>query len=160
MARPEKTAIPETDRNAPAVGDELLRQFIGYNMKRTFLVVREDMHRVLEPLGLKVATFSVLSVVVENPDISQSQLAQALKLERSGMVVLVDALENDDHISRNRVPGDRRTYALRATPKGRRLWEKARTVVEAHEEALFGAVLNEEERALLLNLLQRVSHAL
>lgn len=160
MIRPEKTAPAEADRNASVATDELLRQFIGYNMKRSFLVVREDMHRVLEPLGLKVATFSALSVVVENPDISQSQLAQVLKLERSGMVVLVDALEGDDLISRNRVPGDRRAYALRATPKGRRLWERARAVVEAHETALFGPVLNEEERTLLLSLLQRVSRAL
>ncbi len=160
MARPEKTAPAEADRNAPAASDDLLREFIGYNMKRSFLVVREDMQRVLEPLGLKVATFSALSVVVENPDISQSQLAQVLKLERSGMVVLVDALEDDDLISRNRVPGDRRTYALRATPKGRRLFEKASAVVDAHEDALFGSVLNEEERATLLHLLQRVSRAL
>ena len=160
MARPEKNDPAEADRNAPAATDDMLRAFIGYNMKRSFIVVREDLHRVLEPLGLKVATFSALSVVVENPDISQSQLAQVLKLERSGMVVLVDSLEGDDLISRNRVPGDRRTYALRAAPKGRRLWEKARAVATAHEAALFGPVLDEKERALLLSLLQRVSRAL
>ncbi|TNB48551.1 MarR family transcriptional regulator [Martelella lutilitoris] len=160
MARPEKNEPADADRNAPTATDDMLRAFIGYNMKRSFIVVREDLQRVLDPLGLKVATFSALSVVVENPDISQSQLAQVLKLERSGMVVLVDALEGDDLISRNRVPGDRRTYALRATPKGRRLWEKARAVVDAHETALFGPILDAGERALLLSLLQRVSSAL
>ncbi|TPW31830.1 MarR family transcriptional regulator [Martelella alba] len=142
--------------SATGPSDDILREFIGYNMKRAFLLIRDDMRRVLEPLGLKIMDFSVLSVVVENPDISQTQLSQVLKLERSGMVVLVDALEDAELISRNRVPGDRRTYALRATPKGRRLFEKARQTVRDHETALFAGTLDENEQDLLRDLLRRI----
>ncbi|WP_235890617.1 MarR family winged helix-turn-helix transcriptional regulator [Martelella alba] len=155
MSESAKMKTTQQD-SATGPSDDILREFIGYNMKRAFLLIRDDMRRVLEPLGLKIMDFSVLSVVVENPDISQTQLSQVLKLERSGMVVLVDALEDAELISRNRVPGDRRTYALRATPKGRRLFEKARQTVRDHETALFAGTLDENEQDLLRDLLRRI----
>lgn len=135
--------------------DENLRQFAGYNMKRVYMRVRADLAETLEPLGLRIATFSALAVILETPDITQTQLAQALKVERSGVVVLVDELENAELIARNRAKGDRRSYALRATLKGRRLWAKAEAQVHAHEARLFAA-LSAEERAALREMLRRI----
>ncbi|MCA0043169.1 MarR family winged helix-turn-helix transcriptional regulator [Celeribacter litoreus] len=132
-----------------------LRQFVGYNMKRAFLTVREDLASVLEPIGLRMTSFSALAVIVENPDISQSRLAEALHIERSGVVVLVDELERAEFIERGRVEGDRRQYALRATPIGEAKWAEAEKAVHAHEDGLF-ADLTDEERASLKSLLGRV----
>ncbi len=140
----KKPASHTDEESTPVVSDENLRQFLGYNMKRAFLLVREDMARAIEPLGLRMMTFSALAVVVENPDISQTQLSQALNLDRSGMVVLVDDLENDDLITRNRVPGNRRAYALRATLKGQRVWKKAAAAVREHEARMFSDLSAEE----------------
>lgn len=39
------------------ITDQNLRQFVGYTMKRAFLMVREDLARVLEPLGLRMTSF-------------------------------------------------------------------------------------------------------
>ena len=124
-------------------------------MKRAFLDIRDDLINTLAPLGLRVMTFSALAIVVENPDLSQSQLAQALRIERSGVVVLVDELEKAELISRNQVEGDRRSYALRATPEGRKLWKQAERRVQAHEKALL-ADLSDEEQKHLAELLSRI----
>lgn len=142
-------------RRPEEVTDEELRQFIGYSMKRVYLHVHEDLEKVLTPLGLRTRTFSALAVIIENPDITQTQLSQSLGIERSGAVVLVDELESAELISRGRVPGDRRSYALRATLAGRRLWERAEAQVADHEKAVF-ARLDAAERAQLLSLLHRV----
>ncbi|NVO28625.1 MarR family transcriptional regulator [Donghicola sp. C2-DW-16] len=138
--------------------DRSLRQFIGYSMKQNYLLIREDMIRTIEPLGLRVATFSALAIINENPDITQTQLAQALRIERSGTVVIVDELENADLIGRNRVEGDRRSYALRATLAGQKLWKKAEAAVQAHERALLSA-LSEEEQTALYDMLRRIGTA-
>ncbi len=138
-----------------SVSDQGLRQFVGYTMKRAFLDIRDDLIVTLAPLGLRVMTFSALSIVVENPDLSQSQLAQSLRIERSGVVVLVDELEMANLILRNPVQGDRRSYALRATLKGRRLWKQAERKVQAHEKALL-AELSDEEQKILNALLCRI----
>ena len=69
-------------------------------------------------LGLRQTTFSALATIIENPDITQTQLGHALSIERSGVVLIVDEMENADIITRNKVKTDRRSYALRATLKG------------------------------------------
>jgi len=153
VKKPESRSVED---NAPVVSDENLRQFLGYNMKRAFLLVREDMARAIEPLGLRMMTFSALAVVVENPDISQTQLSQALNLDRSGMVVLVDDLESADLISRNRVPGNRRAYALRATLKGQRVWKKAEAAVREHESKMFSD-LGADELERMRSVLRSIS---
>ncbi|EKE67969.1 MULTISPECIES: MarR family transcriptional regulator [Roseobacteraceae] len=140
---------------AKEITDENLRQFVGYNMKRAFLNVRADLADTLEPLGLRMTSFSALAVIIENPDISQSRLAEALRIERSGVVVLVDELESADLISRGRVEGDRRQYALRATKAGMAKWKEAETAVNAHEAAMFSK-LTEAEVTVLKELLRRV----
>jgi DNA-binding MarR family transcriptional regulator len=138
-----------------AITDQNLRQFVGYTMKRAFLTVREDLATVLEPLGLRMTSFSALAIIHENPDISQSRLAEALYIERSGVVVLVDELESADLIERGRVEGDRRQYALRTTEAGEAKWQEAERAVHAHEDALFRD-LTEAERKTLRALLRRV----
>lgn len=135
--------------------DNNLRKFAGYNLKRVYLLVRADMMKAIEPLGLRTMTFSALSVVAENPNLTQSQLAQTLKIERSGVVVLVDELEKADLISRNRVEGDRRSYALHTTPAGKALLKKAEDLVQAHEDKIFCDLTN-EERDTLRGLLDRI----
>lgn len=146
--------MSKCDKNTE-ITDTNLRQFVGYNMKRAFLTVREDLAMTLEPLGLRMTSFSALAIIQENPDISQSRLAEALHIERSGVVVLVDELESADLISRNRVEGDRRQYALRTTEAGEAKWQEAERGVHAHEDALFQD-LTDTERATLRDLLRRV----
>lgn len=136
--------------------DELLRQFIGYSMKRAFLIIQDDMNRTLEPIGLRMMTFSTLAIVTENPGISQSLVARTLHIERSGVVVLIDELETADLIERRKVKGDRRSYALHTTSKGRKLWKSAQARVRSHETKLFSH-MSRVEVAELQAKLQSVS---
>lgn len=135
--------------------DEELRTLVGYILKRVHLLVRDDLMKTLEPLGLRTMTFSALSVIAENPNLTQSQLAQTLRIERSGVVVLVDELEKKDLISRNRVEGDRRSYALHTTPEGEALLHKTIRLVHAHENRMFSD-LSMDERDTLRGLLDRI----
>jgi DNA-binding MarR family transcriptional regulator len=138
-----------------AVSDGGLEQFTGYLMKRAFNVVQADLTRVLEPFGLRMLSFSTLMVVIDHPDITQTQLAQALSVERSNIVVLLDALEEAGLLSRNPVPNNRRAYALRATLAGQRLADRARKAVAEHEARLF-ALLSEAEHAALRQALGKL----
>lgn len=136
--------------------DRLLRQFVGYNMKRAFIPVQEDVSDTLAPLGLRVGTFSALAVVVASPGISQTQLSQILNIKRSGVVLVVDELEGMGAVERMPVESDRRAYALQVTAEGRELWQRAEFAVRAHEAALFSE-LNPEELRVLRGLLDRAA---
>ena len=113
--------------------DRTLRQFAGYSMKRAFNAIQADVNATLEPFGLRMVTFSALVVIVDNPGLRQSQLAEILAIERPNLVLIIDDLENRELIIRERAPDDRRAHALKATLKGRRLHDKALTAVQDHE---------------------------
>ena len=149
---PAPAAAPEVS----AVGlDRALRQLVGYTMKRATNLIMADAARVLDPLGLRITTFSALSVICDTPDVTQSQLAASLNMERSNTVLIIDALEQAGLIGRHRVLTDRRSFALRATLAGTRRRRAAVAALEAHEDAVL-APLSAEERATLVALLRRI----
>jgi len=149
-SRPVPAEPPEPD-----LDQAVLRSMVGYNMKRAYLTVRTDFVASLGHLALNPSQFSALSLIVANPGVSQSALARALSVERSAVVALIDNLERRGFVSRDPVPGDRRSYALRATLAGIRHCEQAVDAIRAHEERAF-ARLSPAERATLVELLSRV----
>tara|TARA_E500000318_G_scaffold93358_1_gene92415 strand:- start:589 stop:1068 length:480 start_codon:yes stop_codon:yes gene_type:complete len=135
--------------------DSPLRGFVGYNLKRAYMSIHSDFVASLTHIDLKPTTFSALAIINENPDISQTDLARALAMERSNIVVMVDELQTRGLIVRNKVPTDRRVYALRTTAKGIELFAEASRAVQRHEEKLLED-FNPEERDLLVRMLIRI----
>lgn len=119
---------------------ETLDGFVGYQMKRAFNLVQSDLLDTLKPFDLRMLTYTALVLIVDNPDLNQTQLATAMDIERANLVVIVDELERRELIVRNHVPSDRRVYALNVTLAGRRLVKKATKAVAAHEAQLFSGM--------------------
>ena len=120
--------------------DDTLQQFVGYHMKRAFNVIQADLTKTLKPFELRMLTYSALVLIVDNSGLSQSQLAEAMDVERPNMVVIVDELEQRALIVRERVPTDRRTYALRPTLLGQHVCKRAVEAVAQHEQLLLHGI--------------------
>lgn len=135
--------------------DATLRGFSGYGMKRAFNAIQSDVNAALAPFDLRMVTFSALVMIVDNPGLRQSQLAEVLAIERPNLVLIIDELERRDLITRERAPDDRRAHALMVTLAGRRLHDKALAAVRAHE-ARMTAGLTDAERAMLIHALRRI----
>lgn len=144
-SEPAKQTAPPAPETA---SDATLRQFSGYAMKRAFNVVQAEVNAALAPHGLRMLTFSALVIVVDNAGLRQSQLADALAIERPNLVLLVDELERAGLIRRNRASGDRRAYALTPTDAGRILCAEALVSVRAHEAQITGPLTDSERLAL------------
>ncbi len=142
-------------QDARGISDATLRQFMGYHLKRAFNTIQGDLTRVLKPFELRMLTYTALVLIVDNPGLSQSQLADAMDIERPNLVVIVDELEQNELIMRERVPTDRRTYALNATLAGRQVYERAVAAVQAHEERLLADV-DPQTRKLLITALNSI----
>ncbi|MBY6049406.1 MarR family transcriptional regulator [Vannielia litorea] len=139
----------------PDPDDEGLRGHVGYNMKRAFHMIQMDVNATLAPFGLRMVTFSALVVVMENPGLRQSQLAELLAIERPNLVVILDELEQAGLLTRDRAPDDRRAYALHVTAKGLALCEEARIAVSAHDKRMAEG-LTDAELDLLITALRRI----
>lgn len=139
-------AVPKAE--VQQVSDAALRDFVGYGMKRALNTVQTDLTATLEPFGLRMLTYSALTLIVQNSGLRPSQLASALAVERANVVVYVDQLEQAGWVSRAPAPGDRRAYALQCTLAGRRLWNRADVAVRAHDARMLSG-LSEEDVGVL-----------
>ena len=133
--------------------DSTLRTLTGYQLRRAAAPVQLLINQVLGRFGLRRTTFSALTLIVDNPGMSQAQLAEALAIERPNLVQIVGELEASGLIERRTADGDRRAYALQPTMKGRKLQhdalEAARKTDAAITEGLSEEVLVIVRDALL-----------
>jgi DNA-binding MarR family transcriptional regulator len=141
------------------VSDATLRNFLGYHMKRAFNVIQSDLTQTLKQFDLRMLTYTALVLIVDNPGLRQSQLAEAMDIERPNLVVIIDELERRELIVRDRVPTDRRAYALKATLAGRQLYDKAVDAVTTHENQLLKG-LDAETRATVIAAMKIVEKGL
>ena len=145
---------PQPPQDAPGVDDATLRRFVGYHMKRAFNVIQADLAQTLKPFDLRMLTYTALVMIVDNPGLRQSQLADAMDIERPNLVVIIDELERRDLITRDRVPTDRRAYALHVTLAGRQLCDKAVAAVTAHENQLLEGLDEEAIQTMIAAMKQ------
>jgi DNA-binding MarR family transcriptional regulator len=161
MNRKKKSA-PEAVPNAAAarpapekVSESDLGNFIGYALRRAQLRVFDDFYKTLSIAGITPARFSALVIVDANPGISQTALAQTLDIARSGVVMLIDTLEELNLVSREPLAADKRAYALHLTRAGRATLLRVRRQVAVHE-ARVCAQLGAKDKKTLLEMLRRV----
>lgn len=142
------------DATDKAASDRHLADFIGYAMKRALSIVQADFARALSEYDLRAVSFSALSIIVGEPGLTQTQLADALQIERSNLVTIIDELAGRNLIIRAPVAQDRRRHALMPTTAGQQLAAAAQARAADHEKTIF-ACLTETERHELQRILRK-----
>jgi DNA-binding MarR family transcriptional regulator len=135
-----------------AVGIGVLSEHLGYLVRRLQVWVFQDFIRTLAPIEISPAQYSVLVVIAANPDLSQSDLADRLGIERARLVRVLDRLERRGLTQRLPSRTDRRSHALRLTREGRKILKLAKTLAAQHESHL-AERLGSERRKSLISLL-------
>jgi DNA-binding MarR family transcriptional regulator len=131
----------------------ILPELLGYRL-------RLAQQAVFRAFAASVAELSpgrvgILLLLEANPGVTQSRLAQAVGLDRSTMVGIVDGLEGRGLVERRRGT-DRRTNGLWLTAEGRGLVGVLKRRILQHERRV-AAKLTAAERQQLLALLAKLS---
>src|SRR3954470_2719671 len=112
--------------------------------------------RALAPLQLPVKQYGLLTVLATEGPLSQQELAEWVRTDRTTMVAQIDSMEERGWVKRERNPGDRRAYLLRLTAAGKRVQARGIQLMKHAEDEWLGS-LNERERRQLVALLGKVA---
>lgn len=134
---------------------DILPDLVGYVLRRAQVAVYQDFARTVGSLDIRPAQFAALVVIGANPGLNQTSLAATLGIDRSGVVVLIDALEAKELAVRRPSPVDRRTYAIVLTAAGQALLARLKQAVSEHDRRATAA-LDAAERRQLTALLMRL----
>jgi DNA-binding MarR family transcriptional regulator len=103
--------------------------------------------------------FGILTLIDLNPGLTQVALARAIRRDTSSLTSVLDDLCNRGLVSRVRPEHDRRSYALRLTPRGLKAMEELKEKVRSHEREL-DRMFTREQRSLLIEMLGRIASEL
>ena len=137
--RKRRPLKPPTEAS-PLVSVERLTGLAGYLIRQAQVWVFQDFNETLAPLDIHPAQYSILTVIRENPGLSQMALSQVLGIVRSGVVPLLDGLESRKLLKRTAHASDRRSHALYLTAEGNALLARADALVQQHEGRLIQKV--------------------
>ena len=101
--------------------------------------------------GLPLSSYEVLLFLADSPEgqMRMSELADGVLLSRSGLTRLVDRMERDGLIRRERCEDDARGWFAAITPRGRELFTRARqTHLDGVRERFLSRFTRDELRTL------------
>ncbi|WP_329496220.1 MarR family winged helix-turn-helix transcriptional regulator [Kitasatospora herbaricolor] len=127
---------------------------LSFLLDHTSHVLRTRMSAALAEIGLTARMHCVLVHALEE-ERTQIQLAEIGGMDKTTMVVTVDALEEAGLAERRPSAKDRRARIIAVTEEGARVAGQSQVIVdEVHREAL--AELSEGEREVFLRMLNRL----
>src|SRR5919106_4485239 len=108
---------------------------------------------------LPLSSYEVLLFLCDSPDgrMRMSELADGALLSRSGLTRLVDRMERDGLIRRQRCEQDQRGWYAEITDDGRELFERARRTHLDGVRERFLSHLSRDEQRTLAELWEKVS---
>ena len=109
--------------------------------------------------GISLSSYEVLLFLADAPDgrLRMSELAEGVLLSRSGLTRLVDRMERDGLLRRERCEDDARGFNALITAEGRDLFQSARRTHLDGVRELFLSHLSDDELRTLARLWEKVA---
>lgn len=149
----EKKSIDKRPR--PVTDSSALDGLIGFHIRLALLAMRRSFFQHVGDGGVRPGLSSLLQLVAINQGASQTQLSEALGIDKATIVSLIDDAEASGWIVRRRASDDRRRHELVLTGKGKKAAARLAKQTLEHEKK-FRSRFSDRELADLIEYLQRI----
>ena len=150
----------ETNVSADAgISFGALSNYIGFYLRITQSLAFQAFVKQAGDTDIRAGYFAVLTLIGENPGITQTALSQANGRDKSSLTPVLDELVRRGLVHRARIETNRRAYALNLTPRGEKAQRKLLKAADQHEHKLRQA-LGKEDSAEFFRMLKLLASSL
>jgi len=142
--------------SADAIDYGPLQHWIGFNLRMAQDASFQAFSRRSKDIGMKPGRFATLTLIGNNPGISQTALSRANGRDKSTLTPLLVDLVRRGLVRRTQSRSDRRSYRLALTRQGERLLHQLTACAREHERKLDGVIGN-RARAQFLRILRKLA---
>jgi DNA-binding MarR family transcriptional regulator len=142
MAVATKEALRPAEAPAPLAAD------LSWLLSQAGYALATELTAGLEALGVSPRGYCVLSTAMTG-ELTQTEIAQAVGLDKTTMVVTIDELEGKGLAERRPAATDRRARVIAVTKAGERKVAQAREVVERINADVLEALPARERKAFV-----------
>lgn len=135
-----------------------LQQTPGFMIRILQIQIFEEFFEYFSSVGLSPAEHSSLITIRDNPSVTQSQIASALRIQLPNLVKILLKLEANGLIKRKRSNRDKRAVELTLTSSGEKAAAQAAKMADAFNPLTLSP-LSESEQKQFLQMLSRLVHA-
>ncbi len=133
-----------------------LQDRVSFQIRQLQIVAYKNFEKRVTGFGTAPRYFGMLKIIAANPGIAQIRLAEAIFLDRSSLVPIIETLTREGWLIRKAAPGDRRVRRVYLTEDGANRLALLEAEVDRHE-ARMTAGLSPQALALLRRGLDQIS---
>ncbi len=137
----------------------ILHEFVGMYLRAAYEAAYGDFKKRLGNEALKPGYFTILTLIVHNPRITQTQIGLASARDKTNVTNALRWMEDNGLIQRHLSSRDRRTHMCVATQAGIDMQAKMEAKAVAHLQALNDAI-GTQRRAEFIQTLKDLIAAL
>ncbi len=135
-----------------------LADYIGFHLRMAQDASFRAFARHAGVRDLKPGRFAAMTVISNNPGITQAALGRAIARDKSSVTPLIQELERRGLVSRRRSPADRRSIALSLTATGEETLARLMTHAVEHDRRLDEIV--GQQKPEFIGLLKKIADEL
>ena len=135
------------------VDKSILEKKLGFHIR---MVDRTMSKGFVQHVGITRVQYAVLSLIASNENLSQTNIGDALYMDRASTMAIINKLQDAGYVSRKKSPHDKRMHALALTAKGKKAFPTIDKKVTKHEDK-FLQRLSDDELDILNQALSKLT---
>lgn len=138
---------PPGGEDNEAIGE--IRNVLGFHIRLAHGAVYRRFMETFAGLDLTQKQVSMLWLIDDRPDISQTDLSHQMRMDRATTMGIVNRLQARGYLVRGKSPSDGRKQTLNLTGGGRRALGAAKEAIGEHERWLKSRFTDKEVETLI-----------